>query len=844
MKTNHGFRPRTQFLLPLLLVAGAAPAHAWAPKTHVVLADMAVDSVVDGKICFDDVDFFNQGTVKGQLGCFVADANLVAAIRKYRPAFRAGVLGPDAYPDILFGQESIHPDPGDGGGNAGNWLEWAVWNNKDVRESMVPLNPTLAMSCSLVAGFCDQYCKTAPDQCHPADPSAQSRSDEQNAFAFGFLSHAAGDVFGHTFINTYANGAFKLVAPSNPKDPGQFSRIHIEAESYVGKRTPDPQGTDIASDVVHAFVYRTMIAGHRAPDGTVPLGDPFGLTGKNWNESLPGLSMHLRAWLEDGIASYYDNVDYLQGKIDEIEQDMNGRDCWLDPVCWVEGGEVGALWTTLEGYKLSAGLWDAYEEAWVMDIDTGLVAWPAVSTRVAHDVLLGQCGADGLGNDAKEALSGYVNQYLLYMIFPDLVADLANLLGELKDQVKDFVCGQVGKDDTGNQSWCAKWIAFYNDVKDHLLDYLLRNAIGYSLDDLKQVACTPEAVMAMDLTLNDAGYQAQHLDGNTAQKSLDAQMGLTDGASKFDVAKFNAAYNTVTLIKLALLDANDPGGRKKLFTNLGLSADPKNPILWGMNSLDGSNEWDQQSRPRLDILKSDCAAYIRLFKPQRGDFSGGGQISWVNGNWTAAGAAGPVPESAGPVCANANSCADDGQACAGKNCGTFVTNCGKTVSCGPCDSPNSCQNGQCLCVDNGQACAGRNCGSVVTNCGKTVSCGPCDSPNLCQNGQCCADNGQACTGKSCGPATNNCGTTVQCGSCAPPLSCKNGQCQCAPNCVGKSCTDDNGCGTPCGCPSGGTCNASDGTCSGVKCAPPRGVWCECSGTCVPSSFLCAKICKY
>lgn len=40
---------------------------------------------------------------------------------------------------------------------------------------------------------------------------------------------------------------------------------------------------------------------------------------------------------------------------------------------------------------------------------------------------------------------------------------------------------------------------------------------------------------------------------------------------------------------------------------------------------------------------------------------------------------------------------------------------------------------------------------------------------------------------------------------------------CIPNCIGKKCNDDNGCGKPCGCPKNQQCDQETGKCSGQKC---------------------------
>lgn len=60
---------------------------------------------------------------------------------------------------------------------------------------------------------------------------------------------------------------------------------------------------------------------------------------------------------------------------------------------------------------------------------------------------------------------------------------------------------------------------------------------------------------------------------------------------------------------------------------------------------------------------------------------------------------------------------------------------------------------------------------------------------------------------------------------------------CTPNCEGKDCGADNGCGLPCMCPSGQRCQ--NGKCVDIPCSdkgPCRG---KCSGVC-PKGYTCAK----
>lgn len=92
---------------PLMMISGNA--QAWKPTTHVYFAERALDDARDGKVTINSVDY-ESGQVTGEVGTYSVDSTIMAAIRKFPSHYRAGVLGPDAYPDILSGQQSIHPD--------------------------------------------------------------------------------------------------------------------------------------------------------------------------------------------------------------------------------------------------------------------------------------------------------------------------------------------------------------------------------------------------------------------------------------------------------------------------------------------------------------------------------------------------------------------------------------------------------------------------------------------------------------------------------------------------------------------------------------------------------------
>src|SRR4051812_42799398 len=72
-------------------------AYAWKPYTHNTTAFQAYqDAVDDGKI-----------TILGRT--YTVAPELIVALRNWPQFYNAGVIGPDGFPDLTYGQAVIHP---------------------------------------------------------------------------------------------------------------------------------------------------------------------------------------------------------------------------------------------------------------------------------------------------------------------------------------------------------------------------------------------------------------------------------------------------------------------------------------------------------------------------------------------------------------------------------------------------------------------------------------------------------------------------------------------------------------------------------------------------------------
>ncbi|MFN8613291.1 MAG: hypothetical protein U0931_37480 [Vulcanimicrobiota bacterium] len=322
------------FLLVLLL---SQSVWAWKPVTHEALAEIVLrDLLDDGRIGIY--------LVSGEkIGDFPADPELLEAVWAYPAYFRAGVLGPDAYPDIATGQCVIHPDQAQGGSNA--WLEY-LWGQAR----------------GLPAGAHRQQCL---------------------AWTCGFLVHAAGDMYAHSYINEFAGGDFEL---------GQNAIKHIVLEGHVADRTEMNFPFDASIAGIEDFIYNHCI---NAADNPI-LREQL-LVGPETAKSIPAEFSALRRKLDSDIGEYY-------------------RSSRMNPVWAAE--------TT-------------YKEHWRDDIMEGLRAWPGVNHSVACALFFNPGGVQV--EQAQQIMEHFAKDHLLSMAG---APDAAGKFLSLTDAVAEVVLPQ------------------------------------------------------------------------------------------------------------------------------------------------------------------------------------------------------------------------------------------------------------------------------------------------------------------------------------------------------------------------------------------------------------------
>jgi hypothetical protein len=514
---------------------------AWKPKTHIYLADLVLRDIKNGKITLYKVDHVT-GENLGVLGEYAVDQNLVDAITANRKIFNAGVLGPDAFPDIVTGQCSIHPQNSmDEGSNS--WLEH-IWRK------------------------------------------AQQGGAKERAFAAGYLFHAAGDMYAHTYMNHFAGGPF---------DIGRNAVRHIVLEGLIGKYTPTISSKSFSismgdgDNTVRDFIYNNMInatLGSTLENKLLIVSPDF----ESSALSVPRVFSRLR--------------NSLSQEVDELNLSRNSH----DPL--------------LLAKKL-------YLQSWIKDIEDGLKEWPYFSERLARILVYPNKdrSLSEVKEDAADECNDFVNHHLLSMCgAPDFV-------GLTRGQISDFVDGILDpfKDKI-------------DEIKESLLNSIFKALFDQTFDEFVDKLVSPEnyfdSVMgAATRPAVPEGWLTQAATTTLADfKSKELKLSK---AGEVDWNAFPPAFNTIQMTKLILLPRDSlsqlvkdlraaqlpvpestlrigierPGVTFKIPDLMFL---PENAMLGFDMMLDNSIEWRVHQSPNQMFLVRNFV-YNKLFMKELGE---------------------------------------------------------------------------------------------------------------------------------------------------------------------------------------------------------------------------------
>lgn len=298
-------------------VDGSALAR-WKLSTHVFAANLALaDAIDDGQVTIPPY------------GAIPVNADALRALRKFPNDFRGGVVGPDVFPDIYVGQSLAHADKS---------AEHDRWTSDDWLQHL--------------------FRHARAWRARPWNDAAE-HPDRVLAFAYGFLVHAAGDVFGHSYVNDWSDGKPGGAAHAwdwaNPLVVGR----HVVLESYIGKFTPP---TDDRIDIWPRFAAELLIK-HSAILDHTEKGAPHY---QHW--------MRMHRWLGKSI--------------EQATAEINGESCALHPAACAR---------------------KAFFESWHADIDRGL------RTLVEANLVLGRAILAHRVPDGIKAFMDWNSEWTLKM---------------------------------------------------------------------------------------------------------------------------------------------------------------------------------------------------------------------------------------------------------------------------------------------------------------------------------------------------------------------------------------------------------------------------------------------
>lgn len=524
-------------VLPLavavMAIAGLArPAGAFKPYTHVYVAQQALADVLDD----------GHVTVNGQE--YAVDPVLLAALQQWPSYYNAGVIGPDGFPDLTMGQSVIHPE------NTGAWLRYLLQRAQEAQ----------------------------------TDPQYTAAERGQIlAWTFGFMTHAAGDMWAHTMVNEFAREVFPAVSEIvTSVDDAAIALRHIMVEGYIADATPGYDGnpditlyngdwTDdstpgIQYDAPHKFIYNTLVK----KDNGAPSNDRGPLL-----DYFYALRAQLVSKLQDpnpdpleaAISSYDGTRDALNELTCDCNFGSSAGSCdtgALDAAADLVNCPVGLLKLgfnvvieSFEAFLNFVGatialafdaMVDAYIKAWIDDIDRGLENWSHLglaSTRALfdpqarRDAQNDECdsyGADGsvLRNDCESGIGAidviffkcdpFINEYLLSMLgAPDVVGDLRAILDEAADFL-DTILGPYLNPLRLLSHELKEW------AKDLLFDYI-KQRYGFDIEAMKAYFESPSSKMdvtSIDLTLPGGSVESVELFRPDDHEKLDAYLGLVN----------------------------------------------------------------------------------------------------------------------------------------------------------------------------------------------------------------------------------------------------------------------------------------------------------------------------
>lgn len=570
----------------------ALPRHdaaAWKPPTHLYGVEDALADVADGVVEVPFADGSGATAVP-------VNATIKQALTQFPAAYRAGAIGPDAFPDPMFGQSQIHPETG-----ATETHEWL-----------------------------DHLWRRAWD---PSAPEAQRL--ERIAFALGYMgAHANGDVWAHTFVNDLSGGVFP--GPGEPEH-SEVAVRHLVVEGYVDKHRPGfEDGHSYEIDAPTDFIADELIlSDFSRQHSDAPIFDFF---------------FDLQGGV-DTTAADVQHDNNTQDTICAVVCLPDPTDSPLNVVEWAIDlliEEYLEAWSAdiTDGLKAWPEVWETVAE----ELMAGKNNSEPVMAKIREWALLHFLSMMGVPDVVGQGL------YLIGEIIAFVAELLSSSIKAVFDAIKAVpVVGDAVVFVEGLFDKAMEWIVSQaTELADRLAGVFITAALGFTdLDPATRDAIDrdddgrirPSEVIRVleepeeyieDPALFPAGTRAE----------VDAAMALPPGEDKdhddesgpesfrdYNPVEFNALYDTRIMARLAMLDEHGlnqfvrarAGGNVAALEDLygphPVPGIPNNVMLGWARSIDGEYQWRTTS-PRdghsygtgAMRLWEDCVARERVFR--------------------------------------------------------------------------------------------------------------------------------------------------------------------------------------------------------------------------------------
>jgi len=572
---------------------------AWNPNAHTYAGSVArQDAIDDGHV-----------TINGR--SYPVRAEVVTALQDWPQFYNAGVVGPDGFPDITYGQVVIHPV------HTGQWMRH-IFNS----------------------GWAAQ-----------ADASYTAQEKSQIlAFTYGYLTHSAGDMWAHALVNDLSDpahtiGVFPAISDAlTDLNKAGIAIRHLILERYMADGTPgvdgnpergpapggdvsDDSSPGIPFDSPHRFVYETLIN----PATLTPIPAVRG-SYSDARGPILGFFLELRDDLQDFvdydpdllgdvINAYNDTIEdliQLECACNFSASTPNGcdnaccfgfcpdacdiaHDTFACPAALLELG-FDFVVDSFEAFlavvvditeEVALLVLDAYVGAWIDDINDGLQHWDELGLRFSRgffdpqarrDLQNDECHLEGseaslLRSNCEDGVGTldvilhevdpFINDHLLSMIgLPDFVGEVREILGDVADFVDDII------------SYIGLPFRPFEEALEELKEYIkdliqdqIAESFGIDIEAMQEFIHSPNRFVCLDNTpfhlpfLGDVSLPLfpdgtverldglMHLSGGHVQElGIPLSCGRFTDDATVDTDLFSPLRNTVTMGKLLLLD--------------------------------------------------------------------------------------------------------------------------------------------------------------------------------------------------------------------------------------------------------------------------------------------------